>query len=895
MKSVARMLPRRTVLLSVVMVLGLLGTAGAANAATFTVTTTNDSNDGACTASLCSLRDAVVAADTAGGSNTILVGPGTYTYSIASTGTNDPTTGDLDINNDSSVTITGAGSGSTVINPNGVDRAFAVQDGATLTLSGMTIELGQPSNNSSGESDGGAVWAGGLLDVTADVVFNDNAASDGGGGAIYLQSDQGSPNTITGATFTRNSGNGGGAIYDDSSDPLSITNTSFANNTSSDEGGAIYGDADGGMTISGGSFTDNDAVYGGGFYWNGSSAVMVTGTSFTGNAGAWEEGGAVFDEASTGMTLQSDTFTGDYAGYGGALYLSSSSGNYALNGDEFDDNSATFEGGAVFWVAGMLSSTGSSFVGNIANDGGGLFACPTNASDMLSLTDATISLNNAAYGGGVDLAGNGCEDPQVAMINDTIAFNTAGIGQGGGVYGTSAASAPSPGAPGLENTIIAENTGGDCGDNSGTTQFAASVDAVGSNLDSDSSCFGGLGGPGDKTGVNPLLAQPANNGGSVLTDAELPGSPAIDAGNNANCASTTDARGIGRPQGNSCDMGAYEAAPAVLTMSKTAPANGTTNVPISYTLTINNGGPGPSSATTLVDQLPAGETLFGTNPSQGSCTSAGTPAKVTCNLGVMNPAGTATVTIIAAEANVGSVTNTATVSNDQGSSATGSATTMFAAASSSATTPPTAITGRAKKIHHKSAELTGTVKTGGFGTEYFFEVGRTKSYGTVTKLKHTTRATLNVSATLKKLRPGTKYHYRLVAVNSDGTGHGRDRTFKTSGHIGKLVLDSLHLTGTNGLVAAPLTCDSSLACHGLFSITTDSGVNGQTATVVCTVSHSTNYKIGAGKTETIHAQLTAACLSLLEAAPGHTITAKFSSRARSGQFGVIKIITLSLG
>lgn len=891
MKSIATMLPRRAVLLSVVTVLGVLGTAGAANAATFTVTTTNDSNDGACTASLCSLRDAVVAADTAGGSNTILVGPGTYTYSIASTGTNDPTTGDLDINNDSSVTITGAGSGQTVINPNGVDRAFAVQSGATLTLSGMTIELGQPSSSSSGSSDGGAVWADGLFDVTGDVVFNDNAASDGGGGAIYLDSDQGSPNTITGATFTRNSSDEGGAINDDSSDLLSITNTSFANNTSSDEGGAIYGDADGGMTITGGSFTDNDAVYGGGFYWDGSSTVSVTGTSFTGNAGAWEAGGAVFDEGSTGMTLQSDTFTGNYAGYGGALYLDSSSGNYTLDHDEFDDNSASFDGGAVYWIASSLSATRSSFIGNIANEGGGLFTC---SSGQLTLTDATISLNNAAQGGGVDL---NCDDPPAAMINNTIAFNTAGVGHGGGVYETSAASNPTSGPPGLENTIIAENTGGDCGDSSGTTQFAAAVDS-GNNLDSDSSCFGGLGVAGDKTGVNPLLAQPANNGGSVLTDAELPGSPAIDAGSNANCAVApyaTDARDIMRPQGASCDMGAYELAPAVLAMSKTAPANGTTNVPISYTLTINNGGPGPSSATTLVDQLPAGETLFGTNPSQGSCTSAGTPAKVTCNLGVMNPAGTATVTIIAAEANVGSVTNAATVSNDQGSSVTASATTMFTAASSSATTPPTAITGRAKKIHHKSAVITGTVKTGGFGTEYFFEVGRTKSYGTVTKLKHTTKGTLNVSATLKKLRPGTKYHYRLVAVNSDGTGHGRDRTFKTTGHIGKLVLDSLHLTGTNGLVAAPLTCDSSLACHGLFSITTDSGVNGQTATVVCTVSHSTNYKIDAGKTDTIHAQLTAACLSLLEAAPGHTITAKFSSRARSGQFGVIKIITLSLG
>jgi len=76
----------------------------------------------------------------------------------------------------------------------------------------------------------------------------------------------------------------------------------------------------------------------------------------------------------------------------------------------------------------------------------------------------------------------------------------------------------------------------------------------------------------------------------------------------------------------------------------------------------------------------------------------------------------------------------------------------------------------------------------------------------------------------------------------------------------------------DGKVYTPLTCDSSSACHGLFSITTDADVSGSTGTVVCTVSPTTNYKIGAGKTQTVGAQVTSACLSLLESAPGNTIT-----------------------
>jgi CSLREA domain-containing protein len=71
MRGIRAGLRRRAVLLLGASAVGVLVVTGVASAESFTVTTPSDSNDGACTASLCSLRDAVVAADQAGTSSTI--------------------------------------------------------------------------------------------------------------------------------------------------------------------------------------------------------------------------------------------------------------------------------------------------------------------------------------------------------------------------------------------------------------------------------------------------------------------------------------------------------------------------------------------------------------------------------------------------------------------------------------------------------------------------------------------------------------------------------------------------------------------------------------------------------------------------------------------------------
>jgi CSLREA domain-containing protein/uncharacterized repeat protein (TIGR01451 family) len=742
MQRIGAILLRRATLVAAATTLGVLAWTGVANAASFTVTTTNDSNDGACTASLCSLRDAVVAADAAGGSSTITVPAGTYKLARASTAADDPTTGDLDIDNEASVTINGAGSGSTIIDANGIDRAFAVQNGAGLTLSGMTLENGHPNSNSSGSQRGGAIWSDGALTTSGDVMFTNNSSLNGGneGGAIYTASDSGSSLSITGATFDHNQGGSyGGSIYLDQPGTAKITQSTFTNNIASDDdGGAIYVD-NGALNIDSSSFSGNDSEYGGVIYDNGSSTMTLTNSRFTGNT--------AYDAA--------------------VLYLdSSASTTYALKGDEFDNNNASYEGVGDIEDDSSLTVTDSSFVGNSGGYGGVFYI----DSGSLSMTNATMSENSSDYGGALYFETN----TPTSLTNDTIAHNTAGSRNGGGIFRPSDATTGS-GATGVLNTIVADNAGGDCGAG-GASQFASAVDA-GHNLDSDSSCFQGDAAT-DKVGADPKLGKAADNGGPVLTDALMSGSPAIDTGTNSGCPST-DARGISRPQGAACDIGAFEAAASKLSVSNSAPANGVTDIPFTYTIKVTPTGPGPSTGTTVTDQLPAGETLYGSTPSQGSCSSSGSPAKVTCALGTVRVGKDATVTLLVSESKAGSVTDTAAATNDQGANVSASATTKLKApvAPAGATAPKAFTYGHSNKTKH-TAVVHGHVVTGGQPTWYFFQYGRSRFFGQVTRLVRVTSAK-NVAAEIRHLRAGKKYFFRLVAVNDSGIRYGAMHSFRT--------------------------------------------------------------------------------------------------------------------
>jgi len=94
---------------------------------------------------------------------------------------------------------------------------------------------------------------------------------------------------------------------------------------------------------------------------------------------------------------------------------------------------------------------------------------------------------------------------------------------------------------------------------------------------------------------------------------------------------------------------------------------------------------------------------------------------------------------------------------------------------------PSASTGGAARVTPTSATLTGSVNARGLSTTYFFQWGRTTGYGANTPVTAAGDGTGNVAAAadIGGLTPNTRYHYRIVARNSDGTTRGRDRAFTT--------------------------------------------------------------------------------------------------------------------
>jgi hypothetical protein len=156
---------------------------------------------------------------------------------------------------------------------------------------------------------------------------------------------------------------------------------------------------------------------------------------------------------------------------------------------------------------------------------------------------------NFGFGGGI-WAGSGA-----TIRNSTIAFNTAN--NGGGIYRNN-------GTVDIGNSIVAQNTAGTSPD-IGSSTLGVGYTNAGHNLIGNNTGFAATftnGVNGTIIGVNPMLAPLANNGGVTQTHALLPGSPAINGGNNALIPGgiTEDQRGVGFPRilFTVVDIGAFE-------------------------------------------------------------------------------------------------------------------------------------------------------------------------------------------------------------------------------------------------------------------------------------------------------------------------------------------------
>ncbi|MBL8093456.1 MAG: CSLREA domain-containing protein [Anaerolineales bacterium] len=269
----------------------LAGPAWPAQATVITVTTTTDelNSDGDC-----SLREAIVAANTnaaidacpAGtGADTITLPAGSFTLTLPGTSENLAATGDLDIYDD--LTLVGASPTTTIIDAAGIDRVFEVYEDPVVHLSRIAITGG----GSTGA--GGAIRLAGTAALTLSVV---RLYGTPAGVSTPLYAIAGTQLTILSSLIDSNLS---GGIYLQSSTTAVIRNTTISGNTN-DNGGAIQ--SSGTLTLVNSTISGNTAEFnGGGIFAGGTTDLYnVTVVSNTvGTSGTQGSGGGFYQSTGT--------------------------------------------------------------------------------------------------------------------------------------------------------------------------------------------------------------------------------------------------------------------------------------------------------------------------------------------------------------------------------------------------------------------------------------------------------------------------------------------------------------------------------------------------------------------------------------------------------------------
>ena len=319
--------------------------------------------------------------------------------------------------------------------------------------------------------------------------------------------------TLTLANLSLINGNatGGGAVFNDGN--LVVQNSAFSNNTSSEFGGAIKNNTS--LTITNSVFTNNTAPTGYG------GAIDIT-------------------QPTSSLNITNSTFDTNSASIGGGAIASN--GNIVINGSTFKNNSTASasggSGGGAIETTGSLTVDNSTFNNNTAGKGGAIY----NEGSTSTITNSTFAANSANVAPRSGGAIHNQSDGSVLIVASTFSGNMAPSGSGGTLYNTVGNSMT------VRQSILADGSPNNC---------AGLIAPQGNNLETGTDCSFTTSGSLQNT--NPQLGPLANNGGFTPTMALGTGSPAINAGNDAVCP-PTDQRGVLRPQGSHCDIGAYEVA-----------------------------------------------------------------------------------------------------------------------------------------------------------------------------------------------------------------------------------------------------------------------------------------------------------------------------------------------
>ncbi len=436
----------------------------------------------------------------------------------------------LELSNTSGMeTIIGPAVGVTV-SGGGLSRVFQVDATVTASISGLTISGGSANR-----------YGGGLLNYgTATLTgctITGNSLGYGAGGGLFNAATL----TLSDCTISDNSSGGNGAGLADTGSAI-LNNCTVTGNSARDtagSGGGLLTFDHGMVTLTDCTISGNSAGESGGGLLSGlGSVTTLTNCTVSGNS-SYIFGGGLINYGTA--TLTGCTISGNYAGdFGGGLYNADTGPGATLTNCTVSGNTARAKGGGIFSNGTTMLTNCTVSDNSAGQEGGAIFNGDTDSGPgtTAELTNCTVTGNSAQQGGGLWNYYNSFNKSGSMTIVDTIVAANTATTSGPDALGNFVSEG---------NNLIGETDG--------------SSGWVGSDL------TGSIAQP-----LDPLLAPLAYYGGPTETMALLPGSPAIDAGNNALIPNgvTTDQRGYARIVNGTVDIGAFEAQSIPLVVNTTA-------------------------------------------------------------------------------------------------------------------------------------------------------------------------------------------------------------------------------------------------------------------------------------------------------------------------------------
>jgi polymorphic membrane protein len=376
--------------------------------------------------------------------------------------------------------------------------------------------------------------ATGLPVIISDVTIQGKKSSiDGSSFLRIFVVDREGNLTLNNVNLTGGNAAIGGAILNEGS--LILLNSIISGNQASIHGGALYNE--GAVTINKSTIANNSVNYLGGGIFNQRGSITIINSSISGNT-TRNFGGGLFNHSAYRLRIFNSTIAGNSANFGGGIFTYDS-------------------------YVGIYNSTLSGNTGY--SGGGGLWNYGYNTKVVIA--NSTISGNSAGqYGGGILNVSS--PSALFTIQNSTISGNIAN-NKGGGIYNLAYGDFTYEryGYLIFKGSLVAGNFA------PVGTEIYTNNTAGGAVYDDAFNLFGYDGDPGlagfsagatdivPKAGVmlDSILKPLNNNGGLTETYALVKGSPAIDAipAFDPRC-SGTDQRGVVRPRGAGCDIGAFE-------------------------------------------------------------------------------------------------------------------------------------------------------------------------------------------------------------------------------------------------------------------------------------------------------------------------------------------------